>query len=87
MNNIETQKINQHANKKAMNLQLYTNRGGEKRLVPNLGEHGHGKRLGKTLINAQRKKKRGRISLANNYYKSRNQHSLKTINLKINEPV
>lgn len=34
-----------------MNWQSQTNRGGEKRLVTDLGEHGNGKRLGETLIN------------------------------------
>lgn len=41
-----------------MNLQFYTNRGGEKRLVADLGEHGHGKRLSETLINPQKKKQK-----------------------------
>lgn len=39
-----------------------TNRGGEKRLVADFGENSHGKRLGKTLINRNKAKKK-QISL------------------------
>jgi hypothetical protein len=39
-----------------------TNRGGEKRLVADFGENSHGKRLGKTLINRNKSKKK-QISL------------------------
>jgi len=35
-----------------------TNRGGEKRLVADFGENSHGKRLGKTLINRNKAKKK-----------------------------
>lgn len=38
------------------------NRGGEKRLVADLGEHSHGKRLGKTLINRNKAEKKNLIT-------------------------